>query len=107
VPVIIPPLTRFIGNEPKTKSWSASALYDYFEQGGYGNWREVDRSEAVALTNQGKVVLAFMPGHIPLAISGGQGSEVRLAQAGSLCGKNLRLEQGFGQSDVAFFCRID
>jgi flagellum-specific peptidoglycan hydrolase FlgJ len=91
-------------NNKKTKPFSASALYKYFQQGGDGKWREVDRSEAVALANQGEVVLPSISGHIALVIPGGQNSEVRIAQAGRLCGKNLKLEQGFGQSDVAFFC---
>lgn len=92
------------GNNKKTKPFSASALYKYFQQGGDGKWGDVDRSEAVALANQGKVVLPSISGHIALVIPGGQDSEVRIAQAGRLCGKNLKLEQGFGQSDVAFFC---
>jgi hypothetical protein len=98
------------GNEPKCKPWTAGALYDYLKKGGDGKWNGAKRPEAVTLANQGKVVVVAMPpppgrahGHIALIIPGGSGSEVHIAQAGGLCGKNLKLEQGFGNAEVAFF----
>jgi hypothetical protein len=98
------------GNERKCKPWTAGALYGYFAKGGDGNWKKAKRPDAVTLANQGKVVVVAMPpppgrahGHVALVIPGGSGSEVHIAQAGGCCGKNLKLEQGFGNAEVAFF----
>ncbi len=97
------------GNERKTKPKSANHLNIYFKNGGDGKWLEINRSSAVALANQGKVVIASMPGypgHIALVIPGGYGSEVRIAQAGRVNGKDISLEEGFGKKPkrpVKFF----
>jgi hypothetical protein len=87
----------------RCKPKSATELNTYFNQGGDGHWKDVDRNEAVSLSNQGNVVVASIPGHIGLVIPGGQGSEVHIAQAGARCGKDMLLEQGFGHADVEFF----
>jgi hypothetical protein len=99
-----PPGHPLYGDEQKCKPWLASALYDYFKKGGDGKWKEVNRTEAVDFANNGKLVVASIPGHIALVIPGGHGSEVRIAQAGRCCGKNMKLEEGFGRSNVGFFC---
>lgn len=94
------------GNELKTKPKSANHLNKYFNNGGDGKWEEINRSSAVALANQGKVVVASKPGypgHIALVIPGGFGSEVRIAQAGRVNGKDISLEEGFGNRTVEFF----
>ena len=81
----------------------ATDLNIYFNNGGDGHWSEVGREEAVSLTNQGKIVVVSMPGHIGLVIPGGHDSEVHIAQAGRVCRKDMLLEQGFGHADVQFF----
>lgn len=82
---------------------NATDLNIYFNKGGDGQWSEVNRNEAVSLSNQGKVVIVSMPGHIGLVIPGGQGSVVHIAQAGARCSKDMLLEQGFGHAQVQFF----
>ena len=62
--------------DERCKPKSATELNIFFNNGGDGRWDEVDREAAVSLTNQGKVVVASMPGHIAIVIPGGQGSEV-------------------------------
>ena len=98
------------GNERKCKPWTAGSLYNYFKKGGDGKWKKAKRPDAVSLANEGMVVVVAMPpppgsahGHVALVIPGGSGSEVHIAQAGRLCGKNLKIEQGFGNANVAFF----
>jgi len=89
-------------DKSKTKPYSATALYGFLDSGGDGQWESVGRAEAVSLANQGTVVVVSIPGHIGLVIPGGQGEAVRIAQAGRICGKNLKLEEGFGHSGQFF-----
>jgi hypothetical protein len=98
------------GNDLKTKPHSADSLNKYFNRGGDGKWKEINRSSAVALANQGKVVVASIPGspgHIALVIPGGFGSEVRIAQAGRISDKDISLEEGFGNRTVEFFSYVN
>jgi hypothetical protein len=90
-------------DKSKTKPYSATALNQYLIRGGDGHWGAVSRAEAVTRANQGTAVVVSIPGHIGLVIPGGQGEAVRIAQAGRICGKNLKLEVGFGHSNVQFF----
>ena len=90
-------------DKTKTKPWSATELNRYLGRGGNGKWHRANRVNAVTLANQGTAVVVSIPGHIALVIPGGQGEAVRIAQAGRICGKNLRLEEGFGHREVEFF----
>jgi hypothetical protein len=90
-------------DKTKTKPWSATELNRYLGRGGDGKWHRASRVNAVTLANQGTAVVVSIPGHIALVIPGGQGEAVRIAQAGRICGKNLRLEEGFGHREVEFF----
>ena len=91
------------GNQIKTKPWSAEQLYTHFNRDGDGHWKEVTRSESVRLANEGEVVVASISGHIAIVIPGGTRNEVRIAQAGLICGKDISLAQGFGNRSVEFF----
>ncbi|MGC9528395.1 MAG: SH3 domain-containing protein [Limnospira sp.] len=96
-------------NEQKTKPYSADHLNRFFNEGGGGQWREIDRDTAANLADQGKVVVASVPGspgHIALVIPGSSGADVRIAQAGKINGKNLGLEAGFGNKTIEFFVYI-
>ncbi len=91
------------GYEHKEKPYMATQLHQYFKKGGAGHWQEVERTAAVAHANRGAVVVASIPGHVGLVIPGGEGDHVRIAQAGRVCGRDLRLAEGFGDAAVRFF----
>lgn len=89
------------GNQMKNKPFSANLLNRYFNAGGEGKWHKVSRREAVAEAGRGGIVVASAPnsggsGHIAIVRPDGHGTVVRIAQAGSRCGPNMLLEEGFG-----------
>lgn len=92
------------------KPWLAENLYTYFSAGGDGKWREVNGADAVNKTNQGRVVVASIGippggsnGHIAIVVPGGSGSNIRVAQAGLRNGKNLSVQEGFGNRTPRYF----
>lgn len=84
------------------KPFSAEHLYDYFIGGGKGKWRKLDVAEAVTKAKEGQVVLASVKGkpnkqgHIAIVLPKGSVSDVRIAQAGRVNGKDMALQKGFG-----------
>ena len=96
------------GNQQKP--WLAENLYAYFSAGGDGKWREVNATDTVNKSNQGRVIVASIgippggsDGHIAIVVPGGSGSGVRVAQAGLRNGKNLSVQEGFGVRTPRYF----
>ena len=96
------------GNQQKP--WLAENLYAYFSAGGDGKWREVNATDAVNKSNQGRVIVASVgippsgsDGHIAIVVPGDSGSNVRVAQAGLRNGKNLSVQEGFGGRTPRYF----
>jgi hypothetical protein len=104
------------GGEYRDKPLSASQLHDFFNRGGYGGeWRAVNPSDASALANNGQVVVASSPapaygvsGHIAIVLPNSSESNIRVAQAGAINGKNLSVSEGFGSSinNTSFFTYV-
>ncbi|NJK69729.1 MAG: SH3 domain-containing protein [Richelia sp. CSU_2_1] len=88
--------------ERRNKPISAEDLYTFFNNGGGGQWQRVSPGDAVAKANTGKAVIASSYGHIAIVIPGGSASDVRVAQAGAVNGKNLSAKGVFGKEPLYF-----
>lgn len=89
-------------NARRDKPISAESLYTFFNNGGEGKWKLVSAADAVAKANTGKAVVASSYGHIAIVIPGGSASDVRVAQAGAVNGKNLSAKNVFGKEPLYF-----
>ncbi len=99
------------GNNPPRKPFSAEALYDFFNGGGNGQWRQANAANAVADARNGKAVVASSParilggqGHIAIVLPRGSASNIRIAQAGTVSSNDISFNAGFGsRASVAKF----
>lgn len=119
------------GNNTPFKPFSAEALFKFFEDqnaSATGKWKLVSsetadkasaQSAAISIAKTNKVVVASFPGrradlsrgikakqgHIAIVRPDSTGTNVRIAQAGTVSSNNLALSDGFGSvlSSTKFF----
>jgi hypothetical protein len=76
-------------------------------EGAWGYTR-VDRATAAAHASAGRPVVAgwvneLGPGHVGVVLPGNTADQLRIAQAGARCARDMSMAEGFGQRPVQFF----
>lgn len=97
------------------KPFSAEMLFDFFNGGGGGKWRNATKAQAVNNAKNGKAVVASAPepfgggqGHIAIVLPKGSASNIHIAQAGAVNSNDMSFEAGFGSraSFTKFFTYV-
>ncbi len=88
-------------------------MFNFFQRGGNGKWKNVTATEAINKAKNGKATVASysgssnpkIQGHIAVVLPKGSAIDIRIAQAGRTSSNDLAFSTGFGShvSTTKFF----